>query len=148
MRGLFLLLLLANVLYFGWEFNQQLAPGRGRPPVSAALPPEVGELTLLGELAEPPLPRVAAPAQTPLLPEPAAPATQQGASTSSAASGEPVPDEPDRLPAVVSEAEPQPAAAPDVATLPEPPEAAPDGESELPAWRRLDNGVQPPPSTP
>jgi hypothetical protein len=66
MKWLCVLLLFANVAYFGWEFNESVKFAVRERQRAAALPADVPALKLISELAEPPRPRAAAvPADAP-----------------------------------------------------------------------------------
>jgi hypothetical protein len=55
MRWLSITLLIANIAYFSWEYDQQLKKIQTEPAPPPPLPAGVERLTLLRELAQPPL---------------------------------------------------------------------------------------------
>ncbi len=56
MRWLSITLLIANIAYFSWEYDQQLKKTQTEPAPPPPLPADIERLTLLRELAQPPLP--------------------------------------------------------------------------------------------
>jgi hypothetical protein len=55
MRWLSITLLIANIAYFSWEYDQQLKKIQTEPAPPPPLPADIERLTLLRELAQPPL---------------------------------------------------------------------------------------------
>jgi hypothetical protein len=55
MRWLSITLLIANIAYFSWEYDQQLKKIQTEPAPPPPLPADIEGLTLLRELAQPPL---------------------------------------------------------------------------------------------
>jgi hypothetical protein len=55
MRWLSITLLIANIAYFSWEYDQQLKKIQTEPVPPPPLPADIERLTLLRELAQPPL---------------------------------------------------------------------------------------------
>jgi hypothetical protein len=55
MRWLSITLLIANIAYFSWEYDQQLKKIQTEPAPPPSLPADIERLTLLRELAQPPL---------------------------------------------------------------------------------------------
>jgi hypothetical protein len=55
MRWLSITLLIANIAYFSWEYDQQLKKIHTEPAPPPPLPADIERLTLLRELAQPPL---------------------------------------------------------------------------------------------
>lgn len=55
MRWLSITLLIANIAYFSWEYDQQLKKTQTEPAPPPPLPADIERLTLLRELAQPPL---------------------------------------------------------------------------------------------
>ncbi len=70
MKGLCIGLLAANILYFSWEYNQQLERARTEPSLIPPLPANVERLTLVRELAHPPSPLTEQSEPPPTTPEP------------------------------------------------------------------------------
>ena len=56
MRWLSITLLIANIAYFSWEYDQQLKRIQTEPAPPSPLPAHIERLTLLRELAQPPMP--------------------------------------------------------------------------------------------
>lgn len=56
MKWLCIGLLVANIVYFSWEYNQQIERGRAQPASIPPLPAGIERLTRVQELAHPPLP--------------------------------------------------------------------------------------------
>lgn len=60
MRWFFILLVLGNLVYLGWEIDRQAVLERAHPDAPLALPPGTKKLVLLRELPVPPPPRLVA----------------------------------------------------------------------------------------
>lgn len=57
MKWFFIILLVLNLVYFGWEFDKQIMVNTSNSRVALRVPPNAGKLKLIKELSEPPAPR-------------------------------------------------------------------------------------------